>query len=180
MEVNAAPFLSLWKHPIRYDRRGFLVRLFEDAWLDQGDSLTIRQVNVTETTSAGTVRGLHVQLPPSTEWKLVTCLQGKVYDVVADLRPTSSTFGRWDSLVLSSEAPETVVIAPGCAHGFQALTDHARLLYLHTDDYHPQRQGRLNPLSSDLGINWPLPISLMSEEDRLASGELVEWRRVRW
>ena len=156
------------------------MRVFEDTWLDECDGLIIRQVNVTETTAAGMVRGLHVQLPPSREWKLVTCLQGKVFDVVVDLRHTSPTFGRWDSLVLSSETPETVVIPPGCAHGFQALTDHARLLYLHTDAYHPQRQGRLNPLSSDLSITWPLPVSLMSEADRLASGELAEWRRIQW
>jgi dTDP-4-dehydrorhamnose 3,5-epimerase len=180
VEANAGPFLSLWKHQVHWDERGFLVRIFEDAWLGHGEGLSIQQVNVTETTAAGMVRGLHVQLPPSSEWKLVTCLQGKVYDVVADLRHTSPTFGHWDSLVLSGETPETVVIPPGCAHGFQALTDHARLLYLHTDEYHPQQQGRLNPLSSDLGINWPLPVSLMSEADRLASGNLAEWRRLRW
>lgn len=180
MEVHARKFLSVWRHRIQRDERGSLVRVFEDEWIDQGPGLGIRQVNVTETTSRGTVRGLHVQLPPSVEWKLVTCLQGLVYDVVVDLRPASSTFGQWDSVELTSDTPETVVIPPGCAHGFQALTDHAKLLYLHTDEYLPQHQGRLNPLCPELGINWPLPISLMSDADRLASEGLSQWRRVQW
>ena len=180
MEVRSTPFLSLWKHKVQWDERGFLVRVFEDVWLDHGLGPSIRQVNVTETTAAGVVRGLHVQLPPSTEWKLVTCLQGKVYDVVADLRHASPTFGHWDANVLTGESPETVVIPPGCAHGFQSLTDHAKLLYLHTDEYHPEQQGRLNPLSPALGIEWPLPVSLMSEADQRASGDLSEWGHLQW
>ena len=153
------------RKPIR-DERGYLERMFCStalATLLQGRS--IRQINRTLTMRCGTVRGMHFQTPPHAEMKFVSCLRGEVFDVAVDLRPDSPTRFQWHAEVLSSENFKTLAIPEGLAHGFQALTDHCEMLYFHTEDYHRESEGGLNPLDPMLEIAWPLAVSDISSRD---------------
>jgi dTDP-4-dehydrorhamnose 3,5-epimerase len=148
------------------DTRGSLSRLFcsqelaAAGWRDP-----VAQINHTVTVRAGTVRGLHFQHPPHAEAKLVSCLRGEVWDVALDLRADSPTFLQWHAERLSAENGVALLIPPGCAHGFQALTDNAEMLYLHSMPYTPAAEGGLHPLDPRLAMAWPLPLTELSARD---------------
>jgi dTDP-4-dehydrorhamnose 3,5-epimerase len=126
---------------------------------------TIKQINVSLTRNRGTVRGLHYQRPPFTETKIIRCLKGSVFDVAVDLRAGSPTLLQYHAEILSAEKHNMLVIPDGFAHGFQALTDHCEMLYLHTTAYHPEAEGGLHPLDPRLAIPWPLPVQGLSARD---------------
>ena len=148
------------------DQRGFFERLFCSHELKNvmGDRVVV-QMNRTFTAKQGAVRGLHFQYPPAAEMKLVTCLQGEIFDVAVDLREGSS-FLQWHAELLSAGNFRTLVIPEGFAHGFQALTDDCELIYLHTARYDPKEEGGLSPLDPRLAIEWPLAISELSDRDK--------------
>ncbi|MGB5832920.1 MAG: dTDP-4-dehydrorhamnose 3,5-epimerase family protein, partial [Thiohalocapsa sp.] len=156
----------LQRHLIR-DQRGSLDRLL---CLDELKPLlgerTIVQVNYTVTAKSGTIRGMHFQYPPHAEMKLVTCLHGEIFDVAVDLRTGSPTFLNWHGEHLSANSHRTLAIPEGFAHGFQTLTDHCELLYLHTAAYQPDAEGGLDALDPVLAIRWPLPVSERSARDQ--------------
>jgi len=146
------------------DERGLFAKLFgspEVASLWQ--ARPIRQVNLSETEVAGTIRGLHFQYPPHGEMKLIVCLGGQVFDVAVDLRAGSPTAAQHVHAVLSPF--DAIVIPEGCAHGFQALLPRSRLLYLHSADYAPASEGGVRFDDPALGIAWPLPPATVSERD---------------
>lgn len=148
------------------DHRGFLDRLFCDEELTAaGWVRPIAQINHTYTHQKGTVRGLHFQYPPHAEMKLVTCLRGVVWDVAVDLRPDSPTFLSWHAEELSRENQRALLIPEGFAHGFQTLTPDVEMLYCHTGSYAPDAEGGLHPEDTRLSINWPQPITELSERD---------------
>ncbi|VEE63446.1 dTDP-4-dehydrorhamnose 3,5-epimerase [Shewanella putrefaciens] len=148
------------------DERGFLSRLFcQDILSGLGWPNRVAAVNHSFTAQKGTVRGMHYQLQPYAEAKLVTCLQGKVLDVAVDLRPSSSTFLHWHGEILSAENHSSLLIPQGFAHGFQTLTDNVELIYCHSEHYHQPSERGLNPLDPTLGIKWPLVISQLSDRD---------------
>ncbi len=149
------------------DSRGFLSRMFcaEELAL-AGWTKPIAQINLTMTSSRGTVRGMHFQQPPHSEMKLVNCVRGVVLDVAVDLRAGSPTYLKWHAEELSAENRRSFLIPEGFAHGFQTLTDDCELLYFHSVPYAPGAEGALNALDSALGISWPLEITEMSERDR--------------
>jgi dTDP-4-dehydrorhamnose 3,5-epimerase len=149
------------------DHRGFLSRLFcADEFSAAGFAMSVAQINHTLTRSAGTVRGMHYQLPPFAEMKLVSCIRGRVFDVAVDLRAGSSTFLHWHGEILSPENRRALAIPNGFAHGFQALDADCELLYLHSAPYRPETEQALNACDPRFNIDWPLPISVMSERDR--------------
>ncbi|MDQ0456936.1 dTDP-4-dehydrorhamnose 3,5-epimerase family protein [Rhizobium paknamense] len=149
------------------DERGHLSRLFcGEELLDHGWPGPVMQVNETGTGQAGTVRGLHFQHAPFGEWKLVTSLQGAIFDVAVDLRSGSPTFLQHVGVELSAENARSLLIPAGFAHGFQALTDAVRMVYVHSAPYRAEAEGGLSPLDAALGIAWPQPVSLMSDRDR--------------
>jgi dTDP-4-dehydrorhamnose 3,5-epimerase len=151
----------------REDHRGFFSRLFcDDAFLAFGWTGPVRQINHTLTRTPGAARGLHFQYPPHAEDKLVTCLQGEVFDVAVDLRRGSPTFLRWHGEILSAGNRRSLLVPRGCAHGFQALTADCMMLYLHSQPYDAASEGALNLCDPRLGIAWPLPIGDLSERDR--------------
>lgn len=159
------------RRTFRSDNRGHLVRMFcgrELAGL--GWDEPVAQSNLTLTRRAGTVRGMHFQRPPHGETKLVTCVRGRVFDVAVDLRRGSATFGQWFGTVLDAKELVALNIPKGFAHGFQALTDDAEMLYFHSAEYAPDHEGGLNPLDQATGIAWPLPITEMSERDAALPG----------
>jgi len=111
------------------------------------------------------VRGLHYQKPPHAEAKLVSCIRGEVWDLVLDLRHGSATFLHWHAQRLSADNACALLIPQGFAHGFQALTDDAELLYCHSAAYAPECEAGLNPSDPRLAIAWPLPIADLSPRD---------------
>ncbi len=125
----------------------------------------ICQVNISTNTLAGTIRGLHYQVEPFLEAKLISCIKGSVMDVLLDMRPTSETYGKYASYHLTPGSG-SLLVPPLVAHGFQTLEDETTLLYLHSNNYSHNDAIGVNPLDPVLGINWPLPISSISESDR--------------
>jgi dTDP-4-dehydrorhamnose 3,5-epimerase len=129
-----------------------------------GDS-SVAQVNRTQTARRGTVRGMHLQLVPHAESKLVTCLRGAAFDVAVDLRHESPTFLRWHGEVLSGAGRLTMFIPEGFAHGYQTLADDCELLYLHSTAYQSSAEFGVNPRDPRLAIAWPIEIAEMSARD---------------
>ncbi|QBF29805.1 dTDP-4-dehydrorhamnose 3,5-epimerase [Thalassococcus sp. S3] len=155
----------------RGDARGFFARTFcEDEFASQGLNTRWVQMNISLSAEQGTVRGLHFQRPPSAEVKLVRCLRGRALDVIVDLRKSSATFGHHCALELDAEARNAIYIPEGFAHGFQTLTDETELQYMHSHRYAPQDEGGINPLDKSLSIDWPLPISQLSDRDAALPG----------
>ena len=148
------------------DQRGFFSRFFcAEEFLSIGLTKNISQINHTLTKQVGAVRGLHYQRTPHEEIKIVSCLKGEVFDVAVDLRRDSDTFMQWHGEVLSAENSRSLFIPAGFAHGFQALTKNCELIYLHSTPYHQPSEGALNVNDPRLSIQWPLPITELSERD---------------
>lgn len=150
----------------RGDERGFFERFFcADTMQSLGWDGNVAQVNHSFTSQHGAVRGLHYQLPPFAESKLVSCLRGAVWDVVVDLRHGSPSFLQHVAIELSAQNQHSLLIPPGCAHGFQTLSENVDMIYCHSAVYAPQSEAGLNVLDPTLSIRWPLPITLRSERD---------------
>lgn len=149
------------------DARGSFARWFcEETLAPVLHGQQVCQINHSHTRLRGTVRGMHFQHAPHAETKIVRCVYGEILDVVVDLRQGSPTFLQWRGFVLGENADDAVLIPPGCAHGFQALTDDVHLIYLHTHAYTPSAEGGVHAEDPRIGIAWPLPITHVSERDR--------------
>ncbi len=149
------------------DERGFLTRLFcAEELAELGWDGPVAQINETGTREAGTVRGMHYQMPPFAEIKLVTCVAGAVLDVAVDLRRNSPTFLRHFATGLSAENARSLLIPRGFAHGFQALSGDVRMIYAHSAPYRAEAEAGLNAADPALGLNWPLPVVNQSPRDR--------------
>jgi dTDP-4-dehydrorhamnose 3,5-epimerase len=148
------------------DSRGFLSRLFcAEELAAVGWVAPVVQINHTQTAKCGTVRGMHFQRPPHAEMKLVTCIRGAVWDVAVDVRAGSSTFLHWHAEHLSVDNGRALLIPEGFAHGFQALSNDAELLYCHSVAYNLEAEAGLNPKDPRLAIAWPLNITELSVKD---------------
>lgn len=149
------------------DDRGFLSRLFDLGDLESfGWEGPVVQVNETGTRQAGIVRGLHFQYPPHAELKLVTCTQGRILDVAVDVRAGSPTFLKHVAVELSAENGRSLLIPRGFAHGFQALSDDVRMIYVHSATHRPEAEAGLHPNDPELSIAWPLAVHGLSPRDR--------------
>ena len=148
------------------DARGSFERIFCRATLEEAGlpAVTVAQASISRTVRARTIRGLHLQVSPHEETKLVTCLAGRVYDVVADLRPWSPTYLRWEAHVLEP-SDGALFVPPGVAHGFQTLTHGVELLYAITAAYAPDAATGARFDDPALGIAWPLPVGDISDRD---------------
>lgn len=149
------------------DERGQFVRVFcETDYVGVRPNLHWTQINISRTAHIGSVRGMHFQYPPAAEAKLIRCLRGRVFDVAVDLRAGSPTFLHWHGVELTEDGPMEFFIPEGFAHGFQALTDDAQLLYLHTAAWNDEYEGALRHDDPALSIAWPLPVTQVSKRDR--------------
>ncbi len=158
--------VALVKTVSHNDARGHFYRAFcQNELASILGNRKIEQINVSHTASVGTVRGMHFQRAPHAEMKLIRCLQGKIWDVVVDLRRKSDTFMKWHAAELSPEAFNMLVIPEGCAHGFQVLKPESELLYLHTAGYSPEAEGGIRFDDPLVSISWPLPVSDISARD---------------
>lgn len=170
MQVSATtiPGLVRLTPEPHHDARGFFSRTFDsgiarehgldpDAFVQDSMSRSAR----------GVIRGLHLRVGEG-EAKLVRCSSGAIFDVVVDLRPESPAYCRWLSFELLGDRQESIYVPPGCAHGFQALTDPADTSYRITRAHDPSEDLTIAYDDPELAIPWPLPVTTMSDNDRLA------------
>lgn len=138
------------------DERGSFHEWFrgEEFTEQVGHDFVLRQAN-TSVSAAGVVRGVHYADVPPGQAKYVTCLSGAVLDVVVDLRLGSSTFGRWDRVLLDQDQPRAVYLAEGLGHAFMALEDRSVVSYLCSQPYNPAGEHTISPMDPDLAIAWP-------------------------
>ena len=147
------------------DERGFFVETFQaERYSEIGIDLQFIQDNLSRS-SQGVIRGLHFQ-KKRPQGKLVTCIRGKVLDVVVDLRSDSESFGQSFSIILDSEKRNQLWIPPGFAHGFSVLSESADFFYKCTDYYSPNDESGILWSDPDLGIDWLVSNPSVSEKDR--------------
>jgi dTDP-4-dehydrorhamnose 3,5-epimerase len=140
------------------DERGSFARTFDrQEWLARGMNPEIVQCDVSHNSWAGTLRGMHYQEEPHGESKLVRCPRGSMYDAAIDLRPTSSTYGRWFGVELSAENGRSLYLPPGLAHGFQTLVDDTEVLYMMGHEHVPSSGRGLRWDDPAFGVEWPDP-----------------------
>lgn len=171
MDVYPVPRIAgalLFQAKPHLDDRGFFCRTYDAAVTRQAglDPAGFVQDSVSRS-ARGVVRGLHVRSGAG-EAKLVRCSHGAVFDVVVDLRPDSPTYLNWESFDLDGDSQVSLYVPGACAHGFQALTDPADVFYRIDRPHDPAEDVSIAFDDPDLGIPWPLPVSMMSERDRQA------------
>jgi len=168
-EFKETEIYGLWvaeRKPFE-DERGSFSRMFcAEEFHEIGLNKPIVQINHSMTKIKGTVRGMHMQLPPHAEAKIVSCPKGSVFDVAVDLRRGSKTFLSWHGELLSPENKKMVIVPEGFAHGFQALTSDCEFIYFVTEPYTPTAERGINAQDKRIGINWPLEITCLSEKDK--------------
>jgi dTDP-4-dehydrorhamnose 3,5-epimerase len=149
------------------DGRGRFMRAWcRREFADQSISFDPVQSNMALSLKRGTIRGLHYQVAPALEAKLVRCTRGSVFDVVVDLRPMSPTYRSWYGIELTADNGRMLFVPEGCAHGCQSLEDNAEILYMASASYAPEQARGVRYDDPVLGIEWPLPVSFISDQDR--------------
>ncbi|MEH1809496.1 dTDP-4-dehydrorhamnose 3,5-epimerase [Nostoc sp.] len=149
------------------DIRGFFARSFcTQEFQDRGLKPTIAQCNLSFNYKKGTLRGMHYQMPPSQETKLVRCIRGAIYDVIIDLRPDSPSYLSHIGIELTAENRLALYIPDRCAHGFQTLSNETEVMYQMGDFYAPEYAGGYRYDDPAFGIEWPLSVTEISDKDR--------------
>lgn len=162
---------------VREDERGGFARTFcQREFTERGLKPEVAQCNLSFNHRAGTLRGLHYQLPPAAETKLVRCTRGAILDVIVDLRPESPTYLRHVAVELSESSRRALYVPGLFAHGYQALTDGAEVSYQVGEFYTPGAERGLRHDDPRLGIVWPLPVSVISQKD--AAWPLLDGQQV--
>ena len=148
------------------DERGFFARSFCQKELEEhGLNFNIVQCNISYNKKKGTLRGMHYQVAPYQEAKLVSCIKGAVYDVAIDLQPDSPTYCQWFAVELSAENHNMFYVPEGFAHGFQTLKDNTEVFYQMSQFYNPEFARGLRWDDSAFRIKWPLAKKIISEKD---------------
>jgi dTDP-4-dehydrorhamnose 3,5-epimerase len=149
------------------DERGFFARTWsQEEFASRGLSSKLVQCNGSFNKQRGTLRGMHYQIPPHEEAKLVRCTAGAIYDVIVDLRVDSPTRLKWIGVELTASTLSMVYIPEGFAHGFQTLKDDTEVFYQVSEYYHPESARGVRWDDPAFSINWPLSVSVISERDR--------------
>lgn len=166
------PEVFLIKPRVFGDDRGFFLETYKESdFIEAGIKDKFIQENHSKS-SKNVLRGLHYQLPPKAQGKLVRCVRGKVFDVAVDIRKSSGNFGKWVGVELSEENKHMIYIPPGFAHGFVTLTDNVEITYKCTDLYSPENEREIIWNDPDININWPVTDVTLSEKD--AKGVLLK------
>jgi len=149
------------------DERGSFARLFcADSFRAHGLEADFPQHSVSQSRSAGTLRGMHFQREPCAEAKLVRCLSGAIFDVIIDLRSCSPTFRRWQGFDLSADNGVQLYVPKGFAHGFITLTPNVSVHYLISQVYVPEAAAGVRHDDPAFGIRWPVPVRVIADKDR--------------
>ncbi|WP_271008707.1 dTDP-4-dehydrorhamnose 3,5-epimerase [Paucibacter sp. B51] len=153
---TALPEVLILEPRVFGDARGFFTESWSEKVFNQAVGADFHFVQDNHSRSArGVLRGLHFQLPPHAQGKLVRCVAGAVFDVAVDIRRSSPSFGRWVGVELSADNHRQLWVPPGFAHGFLVLSDSADFLYKTTDTYAPQAEGAVRWDDPAIGIIWP-------------------------
>lgn len=151
----------------REDQRGFFARAFcQNEFKAHGLKPAIAQVNIASTRKKGTLRGLHFQYPPAAETKLVRCIRGAILDVIVDLRPESVTYLQHVSVELNEDNQRALYVPERFAHSYLTLRDNTDTSYHVGEFYTPEAEGGLLYNDPRLGLQWPIPITTISEKDQ--------------
>jgi dTDP-4-dehydrorhamnose 3,5-epimerase len=152
----------------REDSRGFFGRAFcQHEFKQHGLKPTIAQGNIAYNRKKGTIRGMHFQFPPAAESKLVRCTRGAIVDIIVDLRPESPTYLQHVAVELNEDNFRSLYVPERFAHGYQALEDNTDTSYHVGEFYTPGTEGGLLYNDPRLGLEWPLPVSIISDKDRV-------------
>ena len=152
----------------REDERGFFARAWcADEFAEHGLSTRLVQANISFNVRKGTLRGMHFQVEPHAEAKVVRCTRGAIYDVVIDLRPDSDTYKRWLGVELDAEGRRALYVPEGFAHGYQTLAPDTETMYQVSEYYAPHAEDGVRWDDPAFGIEWPDPANaFLSEKDR--------------
>ena len=151
----------------RGDERGFFARFFCQKEFDEHHlSKEFVQINNSVSTKKGTLRGMHYQLPPTAEIKLVRCIRGALFDVIIDMRPDSPSFKQWFGEELTADNRRMMYVPKGFAHGLLTLTDNTEVLYLVSAFYSPENERGIRFNDPAVGIDWPCKPDEISQKDQ--------------
>jgi dTDP-4-dehydrorhamnose 3,5-epimerase len=168
MKFHATPLRGAYTIELekRGDDRGFFARLFcQHEFEAAGIPMPIVQINNSLSAKAGTLRGMHYQLPPASEIKVVRCIRGALYDVIIDLRPDSPTFAQWFGAELTAENRLMMYAPQGFAHGFISLADDTETFYLASAFYTPQQERGVRFDDPRFGVVWPrTPVDVSAKD----------------
>jgi dTDP-4-dehydrorhamnose 3,5-epimerase len=156
------------------DQRGAFVKFFQSELGGKFFSPNnLDSLAITTNSLKGTVRGLHFQLPPFDEEKIIFCISGEIFDVFVDIRANSPTAGCWASLKLNTESPRSLILPRGIAHGYQTLIDNSSVFYGLSNRYSQKHSRVIDYKDSDLSINWPINAFKVSQKDSLETISLA-------
>jgi len=161
--VAGAYIIELEPHS---DERGLFARTWcEREFADHGISMTIRQSSISVNRRRGTMRGMHYQVAPHAEQRVVRCTSGAIYDVIVDLRPDSKSYREWVSVEMSKDNRKMVYVPEGCAHGFVTLVDDVEVFYQMSASYSPDHARGVRWNDPAFSIEWPIEVAVVSERD---------------
>ncbi|WP_348821086.1 dTDP-4-dehydrorhamnose 3,5-epimerase [Escherichia coli] len=167
------PDVLIFEPKVFGDERGFFMESFNQKVFEEAVGRKVEFVQDNHSKSSkGVLRGLHYQLKPYAQGKLVRCVVGEVFDVAVDIRKSSPTFGKWVGVNLSAENKRQLWIPEGFAHGFLVLSEIAEFVYKTTNYYHPESEGCIKWDDSFLMIDWPNKPIAISEKDKKGSSIL--------
>lgn len=166
--LAGAWLLDLERHE---DERGFFARTFcRQEFAAHGLDPHVSQCSLSYNRRKGTLRGMHWQGSPAEEAKMVRVVRGAIHDVIVDCRPGSATFGRHAAVRLSDEDRRSLYVPPLFAHGFQTLADDTEILYMMSSEFAPEHARGFRHDDPEVAIDWPLPVTAISEKDRALPG----------
>ena len=167
-QKSKMPGIKVIKTKLFEDHRGKFKKIFSKELFSplKKSETFIKEINWSFTEKKGTIRGMHFQYKPFTEDKIITCLKGRIFDVVIDLRTDSKTFLKWKYYILDESVNESLFIPKGFAHGYQSMTNKTEIVYFVSAKYSSKHERSINPLSSMLNINWPINKKIFSEKDK--------------
>tara|TARA_B110000027_G_C16122043_1_gene303694 strand:+ start:1141 stop:1665 length:525 start_codon:yes stop_codon:yes gene_type:complete len=164
-KLKGAFIIELEKHS---DDRGFFARSFcKKEFSNFGLNNDIVQINNSLSKHKGTLRGMHYQVFPKQEDKIIRCIKGAIYDVIIDLRKESETFLEWFGMELSEENKKSLYVPKGFAHGYITLVDNSELFYLTTEYYSADCERGIRWDDPKFNINWPIAVTEISEKDKV-------------
>lgn len=159
----------------QYDERGYLTRTYDkETFKNFGLASQIAQESISYDSIIGTLRGLHWQISPGEDTKTIRVIEGRIFDVVVDLRPESPQYGQWIGKELSAEEGQALYIPERCAHGFMTLEDQSRVLYQLSKPYQPELSRTLRWDDPDLSIEWPIAPRVLSRQDASCSSRFAD------
>lgn len=148
------------------DERGFFARIWDQKKFEElGLDSKLVQCNISFNKKSGTIRGMHYQISPYEEAKLVRCTKGRIFEVMIDLRPDSGTFRKWESVELSSENYKMLYVPKGFALGFQTLEDNTEIFYQMSQEYKVEYSRGISWNDTAFQISWPLKPTIISKKD---------------